>query len=119
MRNVPVLILSGADTGSVTGSAIFAGQFVSGSFIPLTGDASASGTVKLQGSNEPPVGSPEAYTPSSGSWSDIPNATSTIASGVGPLFTIQTLCYQYIRAIYTRSGGGSTTVKVYASFLAI
>lgn len=119
MRVYPVTILSAVDTASATGGAYFTGQSVSASFCPIFGDVTAQGTVKIQGSNEAPVGDPLAYTPSAGSWCDIPNATSSVALGVGPAIVIATLCYQYVRAIYTRVGGGTTTVKVQMSALGV
>lgn len=119
MRNYPVLILNDVDTGSKTGDGIFVGQAVAASFSCIFGDATAAGTVKIQGSNEPPVGDPAAYTPTTASFADITNATSAIASGVGPAIVLTTMNFQYIRAVFTRSGGGSTTVKVYMSALGV
>lgn len=119
MRNYPVLILNDVDTGSATGLGFFVGQAVAASFTCITGDVDAAGTVKLQGSNEVPVGQPENYTPSAGSWVNITGATSAIASGVGPAIVLATMNFQYIRAVYTRSSGGSTTIKVYMSALGV
>jgi hypothetical protein len=118
MRNAQFEMLSGSDGGDVTGAAFFAGQWIAGSFVPVFGDASAAGAVKLQVSNYPPVGSAyKDFTPPASSWADIPNATSTITSGVGPAIVIGSMAFAYIRAIYTRNSGGSSTVKVYANVL--
>lgn len=118
MRNSQINILSAVDTGSATGGAIDVGQIISASFQVITGDADAAGTVKLQMSNDLTLGVPRTnFTPSN--WSDIPNATSTVASGVAPPITIASMCYSYIRAIYTRSGGGSTTINVNMNVLSV
>lgn len=119
MRNVPVTLLSAADDVTRTGSAYFVGQVVAASFIPVFGDVAAAGTVKLQGSNEAPVGDPNSYVPSSASWKDIPSASSTITAGVGPAVTLANLNFQYIRAVFTQSAAGSTTVVVSASLCSV
>lgn len=113
MKILPVTILSAVDTGSATGSAINTNQMVRASFCPIFGDVSAAGTVKIQGSNDYPTsGLPNAnaFTPTN--WNDITGATSTISSGVGPAIVVE-MCFYWIRAVYTRSSGGSTTVKVF------
>lgn len=119
MRNYPVLVLSAVDTATQTGGAIYAVQAVAASFVAIFGDVTAAGTLKVQGNNDIPVGSPVTFVPSTAGWSDIPNATSTIASGVGPAIILPTMNFQYIRVVYTRSSGGSTTVVVNASFLGV
>ncbi len=111
MKCSQINILSGADTGSVTGLAIDVNQAVSASFQVVTGDVTAAGTVKLQMSNDLTNGqNRNIFVPTN--WSDIPSATSTVASGVGPAFVIANMAFSYIRAVYTRSGGGSTTIAV-------
>lgn len=117
MRNYPVTVLSAADTGSQTGSAYFVGQAVSASFVTSCGDATAAGTVKVQGSNDIHVGDPALFTPTN--WNDITNATSAISSGTGPAIVLQTMNFQYIRVVYTKSSGGSTTITVSMSALGV
>ena len=117
MRNYPVEILNAADTEDQTGSAYFVGQAVAASFVNVFGDDSADGTIKIQGSNDLPVGAPSTFIPTN--FNDIPNATSTIASGVGPAIVLQTMNFQYIRAIYTSNSGGSSTVIVNMSSLGV
>lgn len=114
MRSVTVQILSGPDTSTQTGAAFWVGQICSASFVPIFGDVTAAGTVKIQASNDiPPSGTVAVkYTPASTSWADIPSATSTIASGVGPAIVIDNMCFAYIRAVYTKVSGGTTTVTV-------
>jgi len=121
MRNAQIQILSDVDTSSQTGSAFDVGQVVSASFCPVFGDTEANGTVKIQCSNDNPASSGQAllnnFTPTN--WNDIPNATSTISSGVGPAIVIGNMCFRYIRAVYTRSSGGSSTVVVNMNVLSI
>lgn len=112
-------LINAVDTTTQTGAPIFAGQQIAGSFTSVFGDVTAVGVVKIQGSNELPVGDPSKYVPSNASFSDIPNATSTITSGVGPAIVIASLTFQYIRAIYTSTSGGSSTVRVNATLLTV
>lgn len=119
MRNVPVTMINAVDTATQTGAPVFVGQQIAASFVSVFGDVTAAGTVKIQGSNEAPIGDPSKYVASNGSFADIPSATSTIASGVGPAIVLTTMNFQYIRAVYTRSSGGSTTVLVEASLCSV
>jgi hypothetical protein len=114
MRNKQILILSGADTGSVNGDTLDVAHVFAASFCPVFGDVSAAGTVKIQCSNDIcAAGNRESFETTN--WADIPSATSTISSGVGPAIVLASLSAGWIRAVYTRSSGGSTTVKVYAN----
>lgn len=119
MRNYPTTILSADNSKNATGSAFFVGQAVSASFVTQNGDTGAAGTVKIQGSNEAPVGDPLAYTPTAASFADITNATSAISSGVGPAIIIANMPFQYIRAVYTRTSGGTSTITVKMSALGV
>lgn len=112
-------MINAVDTATQTGPPVFAGEKVSASFTAVFGDVTAAGTVKIQESNEIPVGDPSKYVPSNGSFADIPSATSTIASGVGPAIVLTTLCCQYVRAVFTSTSGGSSTVVVNGSFLSV
>lgn len=109
MRNSQVVILSGVATTSQTGAAFWVGQIVSASFVPVLGDVAGAGAIKIQASNDIPVGNPNQFTPTN--WADIPNATSTAAAGVAPAIVIPNMCFAYVRAIFTRTGG-TTTVAV-------
>jgi hypothetical protein len=119
MRNVPVTMINAVDTATQTGTPIFAGQSVSASFTSVFGDATAVGTIQIQESNEIPIGDPSKYVPSNGSFSNIPSASSTITAGVGNAIVITTLCCQYVRAVFTYTSGGSSTVLVNGSFLSV
>ena len=117
MRNTQFNILNASDAETQTGASQWVGQIVAASFVPTCGDDSADGTLKIQGSNDSPAGvtAPTQFTPTN--WADIPNATSTIASGVGPAIVISTLCFAYIRAIYTSNSGGTTQISVQMNVL--
>lgn len=112
MRQVSTQILSGATDGSITGSAQPTQQWVSASFQIGCNGLDEAGTVKLQGCNDNGVAS---------NWSDIPNATSAVSSGVGPMILLANMAFCYVRAVYTRSGGGASnkTLTVQANGLSI
>lgn len=109
MRNSQVRILSAFDNVSQSGGQFDVGQIVSASFQVLTGGVTASGTVQLQAYNGPVVGPRNLFVPPVGSWSNIPAASSVVASGVGPVIVIPNMCFSYLRAIYTLASGGSGT----------
>lgn len=119
MRNTQYNILSAVNTSSQTGSSEWMGQIVSASFITTMGDTTAAGTVKIQASNASPAGvtAPTQFTPPSNSWADIPNATSTIVAGVGPAILIPSMAFAYIRAVFTETTPGTTTINVQANVL--
>jgi hypothetical protein len=115
--NVPVQMINAVDTASQTGSAVFCGQFFAGSFTTTFGDTSVAGTVQIQASNETaPRSNLSTYNPSAASWNNIPNASSTIVAGVGNAIVLPTVNYQYIRAIFTYTSGGSSTIIVNGNF---
>lgn len=121
MRNTQFVILNADDSMTQTGNSFWVGQICSGSFVPSCGDATAAGTLKLQASNQSPASTtaPTKFTPASTSWADIPNATSTIASGAGPAIVIPNMAFAYIRAVFTHSGGGSTKINVDANVIGV
>lgn len=111
MRVVSTVALSAVNTATVTSTVVLdANQIVNCTFQTIMGDATAAGAVKVQGSNDNPTTERQNFTPTN--WSDIPSATSTIASGVGPLIVISNISCQWFRVVYTRASGGSSTIKV-------
>lgn len=119
MRYVNCNVLSGVDTSSQTGSKVDANQLVAASFAIRFGDAGANGTFKIQASNDP---TPDGYLASTftpTNWVDIPNQSASITSGASALLTISNMCYRWVRAVYTRSSGGSSTVNVDMDALSI
>jgi hypothetical protein len=115
MNNVPVVMINASDTSTQTGPPVFVGQVFSASFTSSFGDVTAVGTIKIQGSNansSPGTKNPSIYVPPNSSFNDIPNATSAIAAGVGPAIIIGQCPFQYLRAVFTYTSGGSSTVTV-------
>lgn len=121
MRQVCTTILSANADATRTGAAWDTNQMVSASFQFATADLTAAGTVKIQMSNDNPAPSGNSinnqFIPTN--WSDIPNATSTIVAGVGPGIVIPNMCFRYVRAVFTRTGGAAANVKVLANGLSI
>lgn len=112
MRNVCCNVLSAVDTASANGIQIDSNQLFSASFATYFGDATAAGTVKVQASNDP---YPYGYIASDfvvTNWVDIPDATATISSGASAIISLPQLCYRWLRVVYTRASGGSTTINV-------
>lgn len=110
MKYVNSQVLSAADTSSQNGNQIDANQLISASFHAYFGDGSANGTVKIQGSNDI---TNQGYNPDNfvvSNWTDVPNASASITSGASALITINQLSYRWLRVVYTRSSGGSSTV---------
>lgn len=105
MRNVSVNQTLGTADASRDGDKIDANQLVNFSVQTIvTGGTSAAGTVKVQGSNDLPTNNDRAsFVPVN--WSDIPNATASMTSGVAPLIICSNVACQYIRVVFTRSAG--------------
>lgn len=115
MNNVPVVMINAVDTSTQTGPPIYAGQVFAASFTSNFGDTSVAGTIKIQGSNSnssPGTKNPSIYVPPNSTFNDIPNATSTVVAGVGPAIIIGQCPFQYIRAVFTYTSGGSSTITV-------
>lgn len=111
--------LTKADGTTTNGDTLDSQLWVSASFQVYTGGTGDSGTVKLQVSNDPynanPMASLQNFQPTN--WSDLPNATSAVASGVGPPITVANFCYRWVRAVYTRVGGSEAiNVQVMAIY---
>lgn len=111
MREVNVNILSASDTTSQNGSQIDSNQLISASIQAIFGDATAAGTIKLQMSNDELTnGNSQSFVVTN--WTDIPSATATVVAGASVVVIVPQLCARWIRAVYTSSSGGSTTVNV-------
>lgn len=112
MRNVNKTILQAADTTSQNGSQIDANQLIAASFHAYFGDVTAAGTVKIQASNDicNYRNLDNEFTVTN--WVDVPNASASVASGAAVLIPVPQMCYRWIRAVYTSTSGGSSTVTV-------
>lgn len=112
MRNINCVVLNAADTASQNGTQIDANQLINVSFHALFGDATAAGSVKVQASNDI---NNDRYQPgifTVTNWVDVPNASATIASGAPALITLSNLAVRWLRVVFTRTSGGSTTITV-------
>lgn len=115
MRNLQQQLFSATATTSQTSSHIDSNQLVNLSVQTIFSGVDATGTVKLQGSNDSQGTSYDNnFVPSN--WSDIPNASSTVTAGVAPMIVVSNLSCQFIRVVFTRSAGtGTITVKLSAA----
>lgn len=115
MKPLNAIVLSGHDNASHNGDTVDANQLVSVSFLATFGSSDAAGTFKLQASNDLctygnlPAGG-NTFQPTN--WVDIPSQTASIASGASALLTISNCTYRWLRAVYTRSGGGAANKNV-------
>lgn len=117
MRSVDFVAATAGDASAdVAGASMDARQLIACSVqVLMTG--TASGTVKLQFSNDitNPI-EPKGAAPTN--WIDIPNATVTITGTAGVFGIAKTeLCYQAIRAYYTKNNGsaGTCTITMHAN----
>lgn len=110
MRKVNDIILSAVDDMSRNGLAQDSGQLISASFQFIIGDTDAAGTVKIQASNDILItGDAPTFVPTH--WSDIPNATATFLAGAQPaLIVVPNMAFRWIRAVFTETTPGATTV---------
>lgn len=112
MRDGNFVILSASDATSQTGAKVDTNQVVSASFHVYFGDATAAGTLAIQASNDPTSSgyAPDTFTPTH--WINIPSASATIATGAPALITIASMNYRWIRAVWTSTTPGTTTITV-------
>jgi hypothetical protein len=115
--NVPVQMMNAADTQNENGPPVFCGQFFAGSFTTTFADTSVAGSIQIQASNETaPRSNLSTYVPSTASWNNIPNATAAVVAGVCNAIVLPTLNYQYVRAVFTYTSGGSSTITINGNF---
>lgn len=112
MRNVNCNVLSGSDASTQNGITVDSNQLINASFQAVFGDATATGTFKIQMSNDINTDRYQAFNFTVTNWTDIPNASASITSGGSAVITLTEISYRWLRAVYTASSGGSTTVKV-------
>jgi hypothetical protein len=113
MQNpVGLLVNAQSDAGSFNSSAIWARQWVTASFMAYFSEATASGTIQLQFSNDNPKGNalPSSdFTPVN--WMSVPGstATATITAGAsGVVYPPVNFVAQWYRIVFTRTGGAGT-----------
>jgi len=108
MRQLAYIPISAGDSsGSLTSGAIDAEQFYRASVIATFTDNASTGTVKLQASNDAPVGGNMApFTPTN--WADIANATVSVSAGGTVAVPVTELSHRWVRVVFTRSAGAGT-----------
>jgi hypothetical protein len=110
MRNVPITLISTVDTATVTSAAVDASQIVSASFQFSFGDASVAGTATVQVSNDPPMNGLNGeglFVPTH--WTNYATPT-TITAGASVQILIPQSAYRWLRAVFTYTSGGSSTI---------
>lgn len=117
MRRVNNTVLSHRSDQSANGDQIDANQLVSASFQATFGNGDEAGTFKIQASNDLFTSDNPSFVVTN--WTDIPSATASISSGASSLITINQLSYRWIRAVYTRSGGGAAGKLTVVNIMAL
>lgn len=112
MKNLSCVVLNGDDSDDILGSQIDSNQLVSASFQPIFADVSATGVVKIQMSNDVCNEGYQSNQFTVTNWTDIPTATASVVAGISPPIILTQISYRWMRAIYTRTSGGTTTGTV-------
>lgn len=101
-------VFTAADTGSVNFAAVDTNQIIAVSALATFSENTAAGTLKLQASNDHSAAGnlAGAFVPTN--WVDISGATVTIVAGASVLIPKTEVCYNYIRLVFTRTGGAGT-----------
>lgn len=112
MKNLSSQVLFASNSVSQNGLQIDSNQLIAASFQFVFADATSIGTCKIQASNDLYQDRYQASNFTVTNWSDIPSQSITSTSGATALLTITNVVYRWMRAVYTSSSGGSTTVTV-------
>ena len=112
MRFLNCQVLSGADTSSVVGSQIDSNQLINASFQAVFADSTAVGTIQLQASNDITADGYQASTFTVTNWTNIPSGSVAVTAGGSVIITLTEFSYRWLRVLYNRTSGGSSTVKV-------
>lgn len=108
MKYAPIVAIASQAAATVNGTAIPAQDllYVSAQAVSTGG---AAGTLKFQASNDNPVsGSGQVPT----NWSDIASASVAVSGAGSFLIPSLSLCYQWIRVVYTNTGTGTIACMV-------
>lgn len=119
MRYVNVNILTADDSVDAFGIQIDANQLIQASFAVRFNDATATGTLQIQASNDPcPYGNTAAAFVVQ-NWDDLPNAQTEITQGSSSTFRLADLSYRWLRAVWRSTSGGTSTVIVDMNALSV
>lgn len=105
MRQVNENIIPTQVAATVTSSNIPALNLIYCS-VQIAATGSASGTLQLQASNDDSEAA--NFTPTN--WSNIPNAGITVTGSGAYLIPFTSVCYQWLRVVYTNTGTGTISV---------
>lgn len=113
MRQVNDKVLSGANNVTVTGAQLDTNQMINMSFHCILGDSTAAGTFKLQASNDISQIPPGQGGFTAKNWVDIPNQSIAMPAGTTQaLLTLSEMSFRWVRAVWTVTTAGTTTVAV-------
>lgn len=113
MKPTNIQILSGPNNATVNGPQIDTNQIINASFHLVVGDATAAGTFKIQASNDVSPFGQSAQNFTVTNWVDIPSASVTqVAATQQAIISLQNMGYRWIRAVWTKTTSGSSTVVV-------
>ncbi len=107
MRQESITILTGNSDTITNGEPKDVNQVVNLSVAIYCSVNTVAGVLKLQASNDAANIQPRTlFVPTN--WVDIPNATATITAGASALIKIDNCSFGFIRAVWTKDGGGTT-----------
>lgn len=110
-----ILINAVDDSADITSGKLSTGQWVTASFMGYFSDTDAAGTLKIQYSNDPSRGVPDAtFTPTN--WADVPGtvATATVTSGgTVTVYLPVNFVGRWLRIFFDQSGGSGTCTVTY------
>ena len=105
MRQETLIVLASQTAASVNSNAIPSQNLFNASAQMVVTGAGA-GTLVIQGSNDPVSSTPVNFT-------NIPNATVTIAGAGSYLIPKTDLCYAWVRVSYTNTGSGTIACNMH------
>ncbi len=106
MRNSSKIILSAANV-SANSSVLDVNGVYGITVIGIFSDAASTGTIQLQGSNDvSDAGTQMPFVPTN--WANIPSGSVAVTAGGVVAVEKPNLCYQWVRAVWTRTAGAGT-----------
>lgn len=105
------IIIAGAGNAIQASNSIDCSFVINASVQVVTG-AGATGTIKLQASNDAPAPynlQSSITTPTN--WTDIASATASVTAGSTALIPKTDICYQWLRAVFTPTSAGVQTIQ--------
>jgi hypothetical protein len=119
MQQFQQKVLDAVGTGTTRNSAAIDASNMLQVSAQCIATGSPTGAVKIQVSNDSPIGMPglssSVWTPPN--WTDLAGATIAVTSAASFLLPKTDICYQFIRFVYTGSGTGTVTVNIKANCL--